>query len=208
MENPNNFGHGIHRVPQVFPAAECEAFIQQAERAGFEPATINTLGGTRLATDVRNNDRVILDSPTLALAIWRRIALQLPEVWMARGIAGLNERFRFYRYSEQQRFNWHVDGPYERSNGERSHLTLLIYLGGDYTGGETTFDVDGQLIDVRGQQGDVVFFPHRLRHRGSLVTSGTKYMLRSDVMYFPPVGAGHSSFPTLDALRAEAAKAQ
>lgn len=208
MENPNNFGHGIHRLPQVFSAADCEAFIEQAERVGFEPATINTLGGTRLATDVRNNDRVILDSPELALAVWQRTALQLPEVWMGRGIAGLNERFRFYRYSEQQRFNWHVDGAYDRSNGERSLLTLLIYLGGEYTGGETSFDVDGQLIDVRGQQGDVVFFPHRLRHRGSVVTSGAKYMLRSDVMYFPLVGACTSSFPSLDAVRAAQSTAQ
>lgn len=204
MENPNNFGHGIHRLPQVFSAADCEAFIRQAESFGFEPATINTETGARFESEVRNNDRVIFDSAELALAVWRRVALQLPAVWMARGLAGLNERFRFYRYSQQQKFDWHVDGPYERSNGERSLLTLLIYLGGDYTGGETTFDVEGQLIDVRGQQGDVVFFPHRLRHRGSMVTSGTKYMLRSDVMYFPLVGAGSSTFPSLDTLRAEA----
>ena len=55
---------------------------------------------------------------------------------------------------------------------------------------------------VRGDEGAVVVFPHRLGHRGSLVTSGTKYMLRSDVMYFPLTGACTSTFPGLDALRA------
>ncbi|MEY4764998.1 MAG: hypothetical protein RI907_1671, partial [Pseudomonadota bacterium] len=43
--------------------------------------------------------------------------------------------------------------------------------------------------------------PHRLRHRGSVVTTGTKYMLRTDVMYYPLVGAGRSDFPSLDQLR-------
>ncbi|MFG6488538.1 2OG-Fe(II) oxygenase [Roseateles sp. BYS78W] len=198
----HNFGHGIHRLPHVFSATDCTRFIQQAEGFGFEPATINTETGVRFESDVRNNDRVIFDSADLALEVWRRVALQLPPVWAARGLAGLNERFRFYRYTAAQKFDWHVDGPFERGNGERSQLTLLIYLSDDYEGGETTFDVDGTLTDVRGERGDVVVFPHRLRHRGSVVTAGTKYMLRTDVMYYPLVGAGQSSFPSLDAVRA------
>jgi len=204
MTTLHNLGHGINRLSHVFSADDCRRFIQQAEGFGFEPATINTVKGVRLATEVRNNDRVIFDSPELALEVWKRVALDLPPVWMARGLAGLNERFRFYRYAEDQKFDWHVDGPFERSNGECSLLTLLIYLGGDYAGGATTFDVNGEMIDVRGNEGDVVFFPHRLRHRGSVVTLGTKYMLRSDVMYYPLVGAGQSSFPSLEALRAAA----
>ena len=202
MATLQNLGHGINRLSNVFSPTDCRRFIAQAEGFGFQPATINTLTGVKLETEVRNNDRVIFDSAELALEVWKRVALDLPPVWMGRGIAGLNERFRFYRYAQNQKFDWHVDGPFERSNGERSLLTLLIYLGGDYEGGETTFDIDGQLIEVRGNEGDVVVFPHRLRHRGSLVTSGTKYMLRSDVMYFPLTGASTSSFPSLDALRA------
>jgi len=205
MTTLQNLGHGINRLSDVFSPEDCRRFIAQAEGFGFEPATINTVKGVKLATEVRNNDRVIFDSAELALEVWKRVALDLPPVWMARGLAGLNERFRFYRYAEDQKFDWHVDGPYERSNGERSLLTLLIYLGGDYAGGATTFDVNGEMIDVRGNEGDVVFFPHRLRHRGSVVTLGTKYMLRSDVMYYPLVGAGQSSFPSLDTLRAAAA---
>ena len=206
MATLHNYGHGIHRLSKVFAADDCRRFIAQAEGFGFEPATINTLTGAKLESEVRNNDRVIFDSDDLAHAVWRQVALDLPPVWMARGIAGLNERFRFYRYTAAQKFDWHVDGPYDRSNGERSLLTLLIYLSGSYEGGATTFDVDGQLIDVQGEEGDVVFFPHRLRHRGSVVTAGTKYMLRSDVMYFPLTGASTSTFPSLDELRAEAGR--
>ncbi|MGM9484545.1 2OG-Fe(II) oxygenase [Roseateles sp. NT4] len=202
MATLQNLGHGINRLSNVFSPTDSRRFIAQAEGFGFQPATVNTLTGVKLETEVRNNDRVIFDSAELAQEVWKRVALDLPPVWMGRGIAGLNERFRFYRYAQNQKFDWHVDGPFERSNGERSLLTLLIYLGAEYEGGETTFDIDGQLIEVRGDEGDVVIFPHRLRHRGSLVTSGTKYMLRSDVMYFPLTGASTSSFPSLDALRA------
>lgn len=204
----HNLGHGINRLPRVISGPDCKRFIQQAEGFGFEPATINTVKGVKLETEVRNNDRVIFDSPELALEVWNRVAPDLPPVWMARGLAGLNERFRFYRYAQDQKFDWHIDGSFERSNGERSLLTILIYLGGAYEGGETTFDINGELIEVRGDEGDVVIFPHRLRHRGSLVTSGTKYMMRSDVMYFPLTGACTSTFPSVDALRAMAADAQ
>lgn len=198
-----NHGHGIQQLKHMFTAAECTAFIEQAEQIGFEPATITTLKGAELNQEVRNNDRIIFGSFELALRIWRRIAPPLPSVWIARSLAGLNERFRFYRYSTDQKFDWHYDGAFERSNGEKSLITVLLYLGGDYAGGETTFDIEGNLIEVRGDQGDVVFFPHRLRHKGSLVTQGTKYMLRTDAMYFPLVGIGKSSFPSLDEIQAE-----
>jgi len=200
MKDTLNHGHGIQQLKTLFSVAECAAFIEQAEQIGFEPATITTLNGAELHQDVRNNDRIIFDNLELALRLWKRLAPVLPAVWIARSLAGLNERFRFYRYSTSQHFDWHYDGAFERSNGEKSLITVLLYLGGDYTGGETTFFVDEKLIEVRGDQGDVVFFPHRLRHRGSLVKEGTKYMLRTDAMYFPLVGAGTSSFPSLSEL--------
>ena len=156
-----NHGQGIHQLKHMFTAAECSAFIEQAEQIGFEPATITTMSGAELRQEVRNNDRIIFD---LALRIWRRVAPALPKVWIARSLAGLNERFRFYRYSIDQKFDWHYDGAFERNNGEKSLITVLLYLGGDYAGGETTFDIEGKLIAVRGDQGDVVFSPHRLRH--------------------------------------------
>ena len=198
-----NHGHGINQLKHVFTQAECAAFIEQAEHIGFEPAMITTLQGAELRRDVRSNDRIIFDNLELALRIWKRLAPVLPSVWIARSLAGLNERFRFYRYSTDQKFDWHYDGAFERSNGEKSLITVPLYLGGDYAGGETTFDVDGQLFNVRGDQGDVVFFPHRLRHRGSVVTQGTKYMLRTDAMYFPLTGSGTSAFPSLAELQTE-----
>jgi hypothetical protein len=36
------------------------------------------------------------------------------------------------------------------------------------------------------RKGSALFFYHHLDHRGDEVTSGRKYVLRSDVMYAPP----------------------
>ena len=115
-----NHGHGIQQLKHMFTAAECAAFIEQAEQIGFEPATITTLKGAELNQEVRNNDRIIFDNFDLALRIWRRVAPDAcPAVWVARNLAGLNERFRFYRYTADQKFDWHYDGAFERSNGEK-----------------------------------------------------------------------------------------
>ncbi len=201
MKDPIVLGHGIQLWPRVFTLDECQVYVSKAEALGFEAATINTAEGAVLARTVRNNDRVIHDDLPLALELWRRLALCLPEVWMGRNLAGINERFRFYRYAAHQQFDWHVDGAFERSNGEKSLLTVLIYLSGGYVGGETTFDVAGEQLSCKGEMGDVLVFPHRLRHKGSPVTAGLKYMLRSDAMYSPLVGVAAPKFPSVASLR-------
>ena len=96
---------------------------------------------------------------------------------------GLNERWRIYRYRPGQRFAGHVDGSFRRENGEKSLLTLLLYLNEEFEGGETTFD---ELV-VTPARGMALVFRHDLFHAGESLRSGTKYVLRSDVM-FGPVG--------------------
>ena len=122
---------------------------------------------------------------------------------------GLNERFRFYRYATAQKFDWHVDGPFERSNGERSQLTLLNLSQRMATKAARPLSTSmARSMKCAATGATSSYSPHRLRHRGSVVTAGTKYMLRTDVMYYPLVGAGQSSFPSLDTVRAMAAGAR
>lgn len=96
---------------------------------------------------------------------------------------GLNERLRFYRYTEGQQFRWHFDGSYRRSERERSMLSLLIYLNEGCLGGETEFATG---ISVEPRTGMALAFVHRVEHRGAPVLEGIKYVLRTDVMYAAP----------------------
>lgn len=173
----------VFTVPEVLTAAECESTIARAESEGFEEAPINAVGGTRIVRDTRNNDRVMIDDEGLAADLWARIRDETPIMLDGRQARGLNERFRFYRYTRGQQFDWHSDGSFERRNGERSFLTFMIYLNSGYEGGETRFE----NCSVIGSAGMALVFAHGLIHKGTEVTNGVKYVLRSDVM-FGPIG--------------------
>ena len=63
----------------------------------------------------------------------------------------------------------------------------MFYLNDDFNGGETVFKIgrreDDNYYTVKPKTGSVLFFMHRQLHTGSVVTRGTKYVLRTDVMY-------------------------
>src|SRR5215510_11762310 len=83
---------------------ECEQYIALAESVGFDDAPITSFSGPVMRKDIRNNDRVMIDDMSLAVAIWERLQPFIPErvrFWLP---IGLNERFRFYRYDPGQQF--------------------------------------------------------------------------------------------------------
>lgn len=105
-------------------------------------------------------------------------------------LKGLNERFRFYRYTQGQTFKVHFDGAFERTKHEKSFLTLIFYLNDEFKGGETTFfhyrgslDNSPLRYQCTPKQGNALIFDHKQLHEGSEVTEGVKYVLRTDVMY-------------------------
>jgi predicted 2-oxoglutarate/Fe(II)-dependent dioxygenase YbiX len=192
MPTPNPIFDGAFTLPDVLSPDECAAYIDLSEKLGYEAATINTAGGVQHRPDVRNNDRVIHDDADLAETLWQLIAPYLPATVADRKVLGFNERFRFYRYDADQRFDWHMDGYFERDNGERSFYTVLFFLNDDFEGGETRFrvrDGDGvKTVVVKPVTGQVLVFRHELLHEGAAVTTGRKYILRTDVMYSRPRG--------------------
>jgi predicted 2-oxoglutarate/Fe(II)-dependent dioxygenase YbiX len=169
----------IFTVSNLFSVAECGEYIRFAASQGFTDAPINTTFGAQVHKDVRDNTRVMVDDLDRAGQLWKRAFEWVPKSidrWRA---VGVNERLRFYRYELGQRFEWHYDGAFERSNGERSKLTFMIYLNDDFEGGETSFE----HVNIVPRQGMALFFVHQIRHKGQPVAKGTKYVLRTDVMY-------------------------
>ena len=169
-------------VHNLLTSEECEQYIELSEELGYDDAPITTSVGFMVRKNVRNNTRVMLDDEQLAETLWQRIAEHVPQQWWYRKPVGLNERFRFYRYEPGQRFVAHSDGAFERQNGERSELSLLIYLNEDMTGGETVI-YEPKKFRVHPQAGMALAFSHKLLHEGAVVERGTKYVMRTDVMY-------------------------
>lgn len=166
-------------VKQFFTEEECARYVAAAEAAGFESATITGGLGAVVDRHVRDNDRVILDNASWATEIWQRLKDFAPGKMGGHNAIGCNERFRIYRYRPGQQFKWHHDGAFERENGERSRVTVLIYLNDGYLGGDTEF----QDFSLKPERGMALGFAHFMVHRGQVVLQGTKYVLRTDVMY-------------------------
>ena len=171
----------------------------------------------KMMTDYRNNKRVILDDPNLAHQIYTKDFV--PEFASELNVnsrkvnteffqkCGVNERFRFYRYTSDEYFKAHFDGNFARNNvectlengktylcEESSFITMLIYLNTLEKGGETNFVNPGGeeriLHSVNPKTGRVLLFVHRLLHEAEPVGEPRqfKYVLRTDIMYRRPMG--------------------
>jgi hypothetical protein len=162
---------------------ECDDFIATSEGVGYADAPITTASGFVMRKDIRDNERVIVDSPSLAETLFAKARPHLPEDWFGWKLVGLNERFRYYRYDPGQKFAAHTDGYFQRCLGERSHLTFMIYLNGGFEGGETAFHRTSPSLKVTPERGKALVFYHKILHEGMPVIQGRKYVLRTDVMY-------------------------
>ena len=180
----------VFEIPNFLTEAECKEHIIQAEGIGFEETLITTQDGFVPDEIIRNNDRIIFKDLTQAEAIWARLKSSIPSEFKSRDAIGLNERFRYYRYTPGQMFDWHQDGYFGRANGERSQFTFMIYLNSDFEGGGTSFsDIFSPEFfsdfKITPETGKALLFHHPIAHRGDKLIKGTKYILRTDIMYSP-----------------------
>lgn len=161
-------------IPDVYAATECREFVELIERWGPAIATNNPI--------YRDQDRVMRDDVAIASDLFRRLQPHLPERMGPLRLVGLNERLRFYRYNPGQQFPPHTDHWYWPSETRVTLHTVLVYFNDDFEGGETRFLE--QLDDVVvPQAGSVAIFQHKIRHEGCAVRTGTKYAMRTDVIY-------------------------
>eukprot|EP00546_Thalassionema_frauenfeldii_P018372 CAMPEP_0178897732 /NCGR_PEP_ID=MMETSP0786-20121207/1918_1 /TAXON_ID=186022 /ORGANISM="Thalassionema frauenfeldii, Strain CCMP 1798" /LENGTH=232 /DNA_ID=CAMNT_0020568331 /DNA_START=985 /DNA_END=1683 /DNA_ORIENTATION=- len=179
----------------VLSLNECQAIIDRSETFGFKPALLNVGGGLEVYDpNARNSDRVIVDDPQFAAALYERLKEFLPQS-VSEGnkkyfATGLNERMRILRYKKGHCFPSHSDGCYERPDGsEISFFTIMVYLNESFEGGETLFFPDKfhsnyeKSTAVTPKTGLVSCFEHHVMHEGALVTKGVKYAIRTDLMF-------------------------
>ena len=161
-------------IPNVLTSLECDNMIKRIQESNPELATNNSL--------FRDQDRVICDDPDWASELFSRLRPHLTVKMGAFELARLNERLRMYRYRTGQRFLPHTDHWYRPNENEITLHTVLVYLNDNFKGGETRFieDIEATVIP---KQGSVLIFQHKLRHEGCPVLQGTKFAIRTDVVY-------------------------
>jgi hypothetical protein len=174
-------GRCFWTVDGAFEPGECRALRERIDALSPTLAPVSLPGGPKVREDIRTNERVVFDDPALAETLVSRVASTLPRALVGRPLAGANPRLRGYRYRQGQVFRPHYDGSYRPTPSLGSELTLLLYLNEGFGGGRTRFVADG--VDVVPETGKVLVFAHHLLHEGEEVGFGTKYVLRTDVLY-------------------------
>lgn len=166
----------IITIDDFIPRDACKEYIDLSENIGYETAKKEPGSGGQI---IRNHNRAIHKSERLAEMLWEKAKLFAPERIGNSLAMGLNEMFRFYKYEPGQDYKVHTDLSYIRNSTEASYFTFVLYLNDDFEGGETVFSE----LSVKPKQGSALIFLHSVLHSGQATTKGTKYVLRTDVMY-------------------------
>ncbi len=155
----------------------CNDLITEMESTGYFEESLYA-SPIEKKFDITN--RLFFKSEEFAEIIWNNIKEYVPRKYHERYTSiGVNEQFRLYKYFKGQVFESHQDSPCIRNENERSFYSLLIYFNDNFKGGETIFE----NLSIKPKVGKAVFFPHTLIHSGALVIEGSKYILRTDIMY-------------------------
>lgn len=203
---------GAFQLLNVLSAEECAGIVELSETLGYlEDAAVSLPRSIRhndsftWIVDDETND--------LIWRRCRALIQDSHQSNADKPALGINSRFRFYRYGTGDFFAPHTDGSWPGSrvvddelvhnayDDRWSQLTFLLFLSDGYEGGATQFHVGGDgfatsvrdsgnrdIVDVRTPLGGVLCFPHGMHplhcvHASQPITSGTKYIIRSDVLF-------------------------
>jgi hypothetical protein len=130
-------------------------------------------------------DRMIYKNKEFADKLFSRIRSAIPETYDGKRIVGLNDHIRLSKYEPGGKFNVHKDGFNQDSQGNRSIMTVNVFLNKNFNGGETDFLLDDkETLRFRAvpEIGRGAIFYSQQYHRGNEVLDGKKYLFRTDVM--------------------------
>ena len=203
---------GAFQLLNVIDADECERLVAASESCGYLGDAAVSLGRdirhndsfTWVADD---------ETCDIIWQRCRTLLRDDSEYNAGKAVLGLNARFRFYRYGVGDYFAPHTDGSWPGSrvidgalvdnayDDRWSQLSFLLFLSDGYEGGATRFQVskadshrpapqagETTTIDVRTPLGGALCFPHGTHplhcvHGSQPITAGTKYIIRSDVLF-------------------------
>ncbi|KAI0341746.1 hypothetical protein BDW22DRAFT_1332315 [Trametopsis cervina] len=189
-------------IDNFFTAEECKHFVRFIDGLPLEMTPPKKKGEAE-----RVNQRISFTSPEFAQNLFSVISPHLPSFQYPqsvrrpanapteRAVHSLNTNIRLYKYGPGQYFGPHYDDSVRDSvTGAKSEWTLLIYLTGvqdGVQGGETIFyknhrNSPQEAVSSPLTRGTALLHRHGnecLLHEGSPVHTGSKYVLRSDLMF-------------------------
>lgn len=200
---------GAFQLLNILSAGEADNLIALVETLGFhQDAPVSLPHSVR-----HNQNLNWVVSEAIDGVFWTRSKPHIHEQVNGQQAKGINARFRFYRYASGDYFKPHADGAWPGSRvldgqlvndaypGQLSQYSYLIFLSDGYEGGRTQFLVsrtdptkpaqhqdDVEIIPVSTPKGAVLCFPHghhplHCVHAGEPIRSGSKYIIRTDLLF-------------------------
>lgn len=200
---------GAFQLLNVLNDNEADNIVEIAEKLGFhQDSPVSLPHDVR-----HNENMNWVVSEEIDGVLWGRSKHLITETVGDQTATGINARFRFYRYGPGDYFSPHTDGAWPGSrvidgklvadayDGQYSQFTYLIFLSDGYEGGRTQFLVskadptkpaktndDVNIVNVRTPKGAVLCFPHGMHpqhclHASEPIGEGTKYIIRSDILF-------------------------
>lgn len=174
-------------VEDVFSLIECEKIIKISESVGYEKASLFDHNGKQFFyTDIRDSLRCIIDDVEFASVLEQRIQHFIPNEYRGKKFHSINPRLRFLKYNDtSHHFTPHQDGCYS-TDKIMSMITILIYLNDDYIGARTSINKDKKTIigEIEPKPGLVYLMDQDILHSVPNLITGTKYVIRTELMYF------------------------
>lgn len=177
----------LAKIDNVFSLDECKTLISESEKVGYKGASVYTDGSGKehFQNDFRSSLRCIIDDPVFADTLEQRILHAIPKFYNGYRFHYINERFRFLKYDNAGHFERHTDGQYANQTS-KSLITILIYLNDDYIGANTTFfpnsySQNGFVLPPKS--GMVCLMDQDISHEVPELVIGTKYVVRTELMY-------------------------
>eukprot|EP00978_Attheya_sp_CCMP212_P030378 scaffold111456_cov52-Attheya_sp.AAC.5 len=199
------FPGAVYVAHNVLDASECEAWIHYMEGAAKKQVECVSHPATHYIAH-RECGRLQKTDWAVADAIFERLESLVEQIGPQLNISkksipsyqpmGCNGNIRLYKYEKGMSFGRHVDGTNKisRYSHGNTEVTVLLYLS-SCKGGATRFYPPTQKrkrnlgTAFEPQQGAVLFHVHGdrcLEHEADPVQQGTKYILRTDLVYGIP----------------------
>ena len=200
---------GAFQLLNVLTEEETQKLIDISEHLGYdEDSPVSLPHEVR-----HNENFNWVVSEAIDKTIWKRSQHLVTEEWQGQTAKGINARFRFYKYKKGDFFKPHTDGAWPGSRvideklitnaypGLYSQYTFLILLSDDFDGGATQFMVskadpskpartegDINVVNIKTPRGAILCFPHgshplHCLHSSEEITRGTKYIIRTDILF-------------------------
>ena len=173
----------------ILTAEECAELVQFSETKHDQEGE----PGMGIRSEFTHSDEA------LSVKVWERLSPHLPSELDGGEAIGLRKTWHHAKYFKGQWVFGHMD---QRQTSEEhlenptvaSRITLNIYLDDEYTGSEFAFiksiqldgTWEGEILKPMPKAGDAVLFYQGIMefaHGINELRSGTKHILRSDVLY-------------------------